>query len=717
MLSAPSRIIASALRGLGLSRQAARYEARIATRAFGYDGAAGGRRLKHAGEIPLPLSQQLAARQPLAWRGRYLAANNGFAAAGVTAWESALIGTGIKPQSGHPDPMVRKRINAAFAAWTDRADADGLLDFYGMQTIVARRLVTDGEHFGMFVHGNDDAFRVRLMDAEQCNGSYHSELANGARIVAGVEFDGAGRRVAYHVWKQRLGLPVSVSLELLRIPAEDMVHVFKPEQAGQVRGISWFAPILLRLADLDSSHDAQLMRQKISALLTGFIVDPNGQAAGFEGQPDGNGNLDGGLEPGVLKTLLPGQDIRFSDPANIGAEAIEFLKITAREIAAGLGVPYEQLTGDLSGVNFSSIRAGLVEFRRRVEAVQFNVVVHRFCRPIWRRFVTTEILAGRIDAPGFERDPEPYLSANWLPPKTDWVDPLKDAEAEILAINAGLMSRREAVAMRGRDLELLDDEIAADKAAAEKLGLSFSTFAMRPAQQQNSSRGRHMNLDVLTRAAPLAPSSWNSDARSFDVTFATETPVERRDARGLYFEVLSMDGMETASAELPVLNSHARGSLSSQIGSAGRIRAVGGEALASVRLSRANPIADRVAIDLDGGQTFGVSTGYIIKQAKETARDGSRYITATRWTVVEISLTPIPADPRTGIRGLYMTVENQPGTAPEPNPMAVAERTVINTEIRSIARIAGLDQPWIEFANRRCRDGGIGSSRCLRGYV
>ncbi len=107
MLSATFRFITTALRGLGLSRRASRYESRIATRALGFDGAAGGRRMRHAGEIPLPLSQQLSARQPLAWRARYLAANSGLAAAGVAAWESALIGSGIKPQSSHPDPAVR----------------------------------------------------------------------------------------------------------------------------------------------------------------------------------------------------------------------------------------------------------------------------------------------------------------------------------------------------------------------------------------------------------------------------------------------------------------------------------------------------------------------------------------------------------------------------------------------------------------------------------
>jgi capsid protein len=111
-------------------------------------------------------------------------------------------------------------------------------------------------------------------------------------------------------------------------------------------------------------------------------------------------------------------------------------------------------------------------------------LIRQFCDPVWRRWVTTEVLSGRIDAPGFERDPEPYLAANWLPPKTDWVDPLKDVQAEILAINAGLLSRRQAVAARGYDLEALNAEIAQDNADAEVLGLSFSNTAPPPAQTQ-----------------------------------------------------------------------------------------------------------------------------------------------------------------------------------------------------------------------------------------
>jgi capsid protein len=105
--------------------------------------------------------------------------------------------------------------------------------------------------------------------------------------------------------------------------------------------------------------------------------------------------------------------------------------------------------------------------------LQHNVVVHLFCRPVWERFVRLAVLSGDLPARDFDRDPAAYLGCEWLPPKFDYVDPKKDVEAEILAINAGLKSRRQAISERGYDAEQVDAEIAADKARTDALGLSF----------------------------------------------------------------------------------------------------------------------------------------------------------------------------------------------------------------------------------------------------
>lgn len=450
---------------------ASRQVARAMLRAAGLDGAAGGRRWRGAGELASPIAAQLAGRETIARRARYLANNNGHGRAAVLAWQSALVGSGIKAQSNAPDPTIRKLIALASERFVDACDLDGVQDFYGLQAAVAAELVVAGEAFVVLAHDPEDGrLRLRMMAAEQVDGGHNVELGGGARIIAGIEFDGQGRRVAIHAFRQRPGHSLAPSLERVRIAIEDVCHVLRVETPGQVRGLSWFAAVLLRLADLDKAHDAQLIRQQIAAMLAGFVT---GDADLFDGEKPAPGLLEGGLEPGTLKVLPPGASITFSEPATIGAESIDFLKITAREIAAGLGLPYEALTGDLSGVNYSSIRAGLVDFRRRAEAIQHTVLIRQLCRPVWRRWLTTEILAGRIEAPGFEADPESWLAATWLPPRNDWVDPAKDIAAEIAAIGAGLMSRRQAVAARGYDLEQLDAEIAQDRKDAAALGLAF----------------------------------------------------------------------------------------------------------------------------------------------------------------------------------------------------------------------------------------------------
>ena len=102
----------------------------------------------------------------------------------------------------------------------------------------------------------------------------------------------------------------------------------------------------------------------------GFVLDPTGTAGGFEGTTT-TASCTRGLEPGTLKVLPPGYDIKFSDPAEIG-DAVPFLQLQLRSIAAGLGVPEYLLTGDLSQANYSSLRAALVEFRTRLEQLQYQ---------------------------------------------------------------------------------------------------------------------------------------------------------------------------------------------------------------------------------------------------------------------------------------------------------------------------------------------------------
>lgn len=459
------------------------------TRSRGFDAAGGGRRWEGARTVDGLNAAILAGATTASRRAGWYARNNPWVAAAVDSLVGNVVGAGIKPQSTHPDQAVRERLQALWSRWTDHADPGGLADFYGLQAMAVRAMVESGESFARLRVPADASaipLHIELLDREQVPTDLHREIGGGARIRAGIEFDADGRRVAYRVSSSRPGDPLGPHrIDPIRVHAADCLHLFKPLAAGQLRGITWLAPVLLRLHELDQFEDAALVKAKVAALFTGFITDPDGTAGGLSGTNTG-GTLNVGMEPGSLIPLPPGADVRFSNPTEHDAYA-PFVKNHLRAIAAGLGLPYELVSGDLEGVTYSSIRAGLVEFRRRVEQLQHNVVVHLFCRPIWERFVRLAVLNGDLPARDFDRNPEAYLACEWLPPKFDYVDPAKDVQAEIMAIDAGLKSRSQAISERGYDAEQVDAEIAADKSRADRLDLSFGQIAA--AQKKDDADG------------------------------------------------------------------------------------------------------------------------------------------------------------------------------------------------------------------------------------
>jgi len=408
-------------------------------------------------------------------RAAHYARNNANATAALNALVSNVVGPGIKPSSQHPDPAVRERINALWGKWANRADYDGGGDFYDLQALAVGQMVEAGEAFGQLVEADAGPvpLQVRLFHADQVPRDWPGILP-GSRVRAGVELDGTGRVIAYHVLPFRPDdplMPLSAAWTPIRLPAEDVVHLFVRKEPGQLRGLSWFAPVLLALRELDQFSDAALVRAKVSALVMAALTDPEGNAGGLDGDQDG-GVLTLPMQPGTILNLPPGTSLDWFDPKEF-QNFDGFTKAHLRTIAAGLGIPYEVLTGDLSGVNYSSIRAGLVEFRKRLEYWQHSVVVHRFCRPVWDRFIASAGAAGLL--PGYANDPEPFHAVDWLPPRQEWVDPRKDAEAEIVAIRAGLKSRTQAIAERGYDAEKIDAEIAAERAREARLGLTLDT--------------------------------------------------------------------------------------------------------------------------------------------------------------------------------------------------------------------------------------------------
>jgi len=413
-------------------------------------------------------------------RSRDMVRRNPWAANALDAFVANAIGTGIKPQSLHPDARLKEQIQELWLRWTDEADATGLTDFYGLQAMACRSVMEAGECFirlrpRLPKDGLSVPLQLQLLEAEHLPANETRRLENGNYIRAGIEFDKIGRRVAYHLYREHPGDTSNpmASTELVRVGADSVLHLFRPLRPGQLRGQPWLTQVLVKLYELDQYDDAELVRKKTAAMFAGFVTKnaPEDQILG-ESTPDSSGASLAGLEPGTLQVLLPGEDVKFSTPADVGATYETFMRVQLRSIAAGMGITYEQLTGDLTGVNYSSIRAGLLEFRRRCEQFQHQVIVYQMCRPIWWRWIEAALLVGALRAAA---DDPGLLDVKWIAPGWAWVDPLKDIKAQIMAVRAGFKSRAEVVSEQGYDAEAIDREIAADNARADELGLEYDS--------------------------------------------------------------------------------------------------------------------------------------------------------------------------------------------------------------------------------------------------
>jgi lambda family phage portal protein len=457
-----------------------------------YDGIGGGRRaLAWSVGNPGAVAAMLFNQTELRAKSRDLVRRNAWANAALESYVANAIGTGIKPQSMLMDSIQREAVQTLWRNWTVEADAAGLTDFYGLQAMACRAMLEGGEVLLRLRYRRpEDALsvglQIQVLEPEHLPVQKNSVAENGNLIRAGIEFDRLGKRVAYHLYRSHPEdgalAPMSGNGDnsTVRVDASEIIHMYRPLRPGQIRGEPWLARALMKLHDLDQYDDAELVRKKTAAMFAGFVtrLAPEDNLLG-EGLSDPNGASMAGMEPGTMQILEPGEDIKFSQPADVGGSYSEFLRMQFRAVAAAMGVTYEQLTGDLTQVNYSSIRAGLLEFRRRVESLQHGVIVHQLCRPIWQAWMDQAVIEGALNLPGYtsgntasRRD---YQACKWIPQGWQWVDPLKEADAMKAAIRSGLMSRSEAISANGYDAEDVDREIAADNARADALGLIFDS--------------------------------------------------------------------------------------------------------------------------------------------------------------------------------------------------------------------------------------------------
>jgi lambda family phage portal protein len=465
------RAIATFAPGFAVKRAANRFRLQLLQRFgySGYEGAARGRRTENWKASSRDANAEIApALQVLRNRSRDLKRNNPFAAAAMDAIVDDTVGYGIKPK-----PKGRTKTITARAAelWKQHAettaiDYDGKHDIYGLQALALATIVESGavlvrRHLlttaQMKKRGAALPFQIQVLEPDLIDLSRDGEQPDGSYDIKGIRYEPNGGIRGYWLYDDH---PGSGGLRLKAtstfVPARDVIHTFRMDRPGQVHGVPWSAPVMLRLRNFDEVEDAYIEREKIAACFAVFFSGHDSEIGQTKIE------LPERLEPGLISFGPPGTTASFANPPGVNGYR-DFSWINLHAIAAGFGVPYE-VFGDLTGVNFSSGRMGWQKYQRRIDRWQWQMFIPSFCAGVWDWFNSSMQFAG-------------YLNEDcpcvWVPPRRMMVNPKEEIAALKEEIRNGLTTWQQAITERGYDAVEQAEEIAEANKLLDEHGLKL----------------------------------------------------------------------------------------------------------------------------------------------------------------------------------------------------------------------------------------------------
>ena len=423
-------------------------------------------------------------------RTRDMIRNNEWAANGHRKLTAHIVGTGftMRPAAATPKATKKKAVEC-WSEFVETCDPSGQSDFNGFQAQSVGEVVAGGAAFlRWYVRPPEWNLRVPI----QCEALEHDYLdtrkneANDERIIVnGVEYDHFGRRVAYWFFPHHPG-EVSVlsrgRFQSERVPASEVDHIFRVDRPGQVTGVPWFAPLLLRLRDVSEYEEAEQIRKKIAACFTVVVTRGDTGASNLvqanQQAKDEQGRRIEKIAPGLISYLNQGDGIvTATPPADTGH--VDHMTWQLMAAAAGLGLTFAQMTGNLKGVNYSSLREGKLDFWQVLDQWQWLMVAPQLCNKAWRRVMAASAGRGGV--------PTPHIGLDVTPPKRPWVDPLKDAKAEENEMVNGLETWSDKVSARGYDPDEQIEKLKRDRERLAEVGIVIGQTPgpVMPTQQES----------------------------------------------------------------------------------------------------------------------------------------------------------------------------------------------------------------------------------------
>ena len=417
-------------------------------------------------------------------RSRDLSRNNDYARKYGEMVKTNIVGAnGIvmqskaKRQDGTFDKLDNDTIERAWKLWGNKSNCTvtGKLSWIDVQRCIVESVARDGEILVRKIRGADNpfGFALQLIEPDHLDEDLNKDLQNGNRVKMGVELNPWGKPVNYWLLSNHPGENITTHQGKFynQIPAEDLIHLFITNRPGQTRGTPWLASAMTRLHQIGEYEEAEVVAARVAACKMGFFKPDSGE--GYVGDDvDSLGNTVSEAAPGTMELLPPGMDFESFDPTHPSGNYASFVKSTLRGIASGLNVSYNSLASDLEGVNFSSIRSGVLEERQNWRVLQSWLIehLHQEIYLEWLRLAFLNNQLGSIPQQRFEK----FANPNWQARGWEWVDPLKDAKANLQEVHLGVKSRADILSEKGKDIEDVFEQLKAENDLAELVGIDIS---------------------------------------------------------------------------------------------------------------------------------------------------------------------------------------------------------------------------------------------------
>ena len=425
-------------------------------------------------------SRQLMRDAPYAKRARVIVVNN-VVGAGVGLQAQ------VKNSRGELHARINADIEAAWDKWTraENCHTGGALHFADLERACMAEVFTAGEafdrkHYAAFGR-SEVPLALELIEAERVADNYSVPQAMApANVRLGVEVDSFGRAQAYwirelHPGEVRMG--GAATARLVRVPADDILHIRVVDRWPQTRGEPWLHAVLRKLNDMEEYTASELTAARMSANYFATLESPDADPLPTEKQADGTRQLN--IEPGMIDQLAPGDALKFHAPNRPNAALDPFMRYMLREFAAGIGVSYESVSRDYSQSNYSSSRLALLDDRDLWRVLQ-QWWARSFREPLHRTWMRQAVMAGAIPSISREQfalDPERFLAVRWKFRGWSWVDPTKEVDAYEKAVRCGFTTVSAVIAQTGGGVDI-EDVIAERKdelAKFEEAGIEVDT--------------------------------------------------------------------------------------------------------------------------------------------------------------------------------------------------------------------------------------------------